>query len=99
MNITLENGNTKSLVLIQDLSHIPLCEEGKGFKSTDYSGYKPYMLPKPSKFSDKYYDPNDYKADGKCHMCDVRRTGCNSNHTPRYFCKKKKEKQSKLFEF
>lgn len=99
MNITLENGDTKSLVLIKDLSYIPLCEEGKGFKSADYSGYKPYQLPKPSRLSEKYYDPNDYKTDGKCHMCDIRRTGCRSNHTPRYFCKQKKEKQTKLFEF
>ena len=64
MNITLPDGNTKSLVLIKDLSYIPLCEEGDGFKSTEYSGW---------------------------------RTGCRSNHTPRYICKKKKEVQTTLF--
>lgn len=97
MNITLPDGNTKSLVLIKDLSYIPLCEEGNGFKSTEYSGYKPYSMPKPSKWNDKFYDPNDYYVDGKCHMCDIRRTGCRSNHTPRYICKKKKEVQTTLF--
>ena len=97
MNITLPNGDTKSLGLIQDLSHIPLCEEGDGFKSTDYSGYKPYSMPKPSIWSKNYYDISEYTVDGKCHMCDIRRTGCLSNHTPRYFCKKKKEVQTTLF--
>lgn len=96
MNITLPNGNTKSLCLIKDLSHIPLCESDFGFNSKDYSNYKPYHTPKPSKWNDKYYDPLDYITDGKCHMCDIRRTGCMSNHTPRYFCKKKKEIQTTL---
>jgi len=97
MNITLPNGDTKSLGLIQDLSYLPLCEESDDFKSTDYSGYKPYSPPKPSKWNTKYYDPAEYITDGKYHQCDIRRTGCTSKATPRYYCKQKKEIQTKLF--
>ena len=97
MNITLSNGDTKSLGLIQDLSYLPLCEESEDFKSSDYSGYKPYSLPKPSKWNTKYYDPAEYITNGKCHHCDIRRTGCTSKTTPRYGCKQKKEIQTKLF--
>ena len=105
MNITLPNGNTKSLGLIQDLSYIPLCEESKDFKSTSYSGYKPYSIPKPSIWNKKYYDPDEYiEYEDKfcmkiksCHMCDVRKTGCLNTSTPRYYCKQKKEIQTKLF--
>ena len=97
MNITLPNGDTKSLGLIQDLSYLPLCEESEDFKSSDYSGYKPYSPPKPSKWNTRYYDPTEYITNGKCHQCDIRRTGCTSKATPRYYCKQKKEIQTKLF--
>ena len=105
MNITLPNGNTKSLGLIQDLSYLPLCEESDDFKSSDYSGYKPYSIPKSSIWNKRYYDCDEYiEYEDKfrmkiksCHMCDVRRTGCTSKTTPRYYCKQKKEIQTKLF--
>ena len=100
MNVTLPNGDTKSLVTIQDLSYIPLCEESDDFNSKEYKKYKPYQLPEPSRYNEKFYDPNDYIANGECHMCDIRRTGCMSQKTPRYYCKKGKESvQMKLFDF
>jgi len=71
-----------------------------GWKSTEYSKYKPYH-PAP-----RNYDWRDYHTlsdDGMrivdCHHCDIRRTGCQSPSRARYNCHKKVERQSNLFEF
>ena len=70
---------------------IIFCESCDDFNSKDYKGYKPYQEP------ERGYDWKDYvklndDEDGvvSCHMCDIRRTGCISRTTPRYYCKKDK---------
>ena len=70
---------------------IIFCETGDDFNSKDYKGYKPYQEP------GRGYDWKDYvvlnkDSDGVecCHMCDIRKTGCISQTTPRYYCKKDK---------
>ena len=66
-----------------------ICESGKGFNSKDYKNYKPYKEP------ERGYDWHDYvklTSDSmsvvSCHMCDIRKTGCISQTTPRYYCHK-----------
>jgi len=70
---------------------IIFCESCEDFNSKDYKNYKPYTKPK------RGYDWKDYvrlndDGDGvvSCHMCDIRKTGCLSPTTPRYYCKKDK---------
>lgn len=74
-----------------------IVESADGFNSKDFSGYKPYRKP------EKGYDWKDYcslSSDSMkvehCHMCDIRKTGCMSKSTPRYYCHKKVEKQTSL---
>ena len=68
-----------------------------GWRSQEYSKYKPYHPPI------KGYDWRDYctlSDDGTkilyCHHCDIRKTGCQSPTRARYNCHKKKEKQTTL---
>ena len=70
---------------------IIFCESCDDFNSKDYKNYKPYTMPR------RGYDWKDYvrlndTEDGvvSCHMCDIRRTGCIDDKTPRYYCKKDK---------
>ena len=70
---------------------IIFCESCDDFNSKDYKNYKPYTMPR------RGYDWKDYvrlndTEDGvvSCHMCDIRKTGCISQTTPRYYCKKDK---------
>ena len=70
---------------------IIFCESFDDFNSKEYKGYKPYQEPR------RGYDWKDYvrlndEQDGvvSCHMCDIRRTGCLNEATPRYYCKKDK---------
>ena len=71
-----------------------VCESCEDFNSKEYKGYKPYV-PAP-----RGYDWRDFHdwiisngvrlniVNGTCHMCDIRRTGCISKDTPRYYCHK-----------
>ena len=70
---------------------VSLCESCDDFNSKEYRGYKPYTMPR------RGYDWKDYvrlndDEDGvvSCHMCDIRKTGCLSRTTPRYYCKRDK---------
>ena len=72
---------------------IIFCESCDDFNSKDYKNYKPYTMPR------RGYDWKDYvrlndEQDGvvSCHMCDIRRTGCIDDKTPRYYCKKGKRR-------
>ena len=66
-----------------------VCESGRGFTSRDYQNYKPYQEPERGYDWREYVRLNDAE-DGvvSCHMCDIRKTGCISRTTPRYYCKK-----------
>ena len=78
-----------------------VCESCEDFNSREYRGYKPYQEP------ERGYDWRDYvklndEQDGvvSCHMCDIRRTGCIDDKTPRYYCKKgKRSIQTSLGDF
>ena len=78
-----------------------VCESCEDFNSKDYKNYKPYTMP------ERGYDWKDYvklndDEDGvvSCHMCDIRRTGCIDDKTPRYYCKKgKRSIQTSLGDF
>ena len=78
-----------------------VCESCEDFNSREYRGYKPYQEP------ERGYDWKDYvvlnkDGDGvvSCHMCDIRRTGCIDDKTPRYYCKKgKRSIQTSLGDF
>ena len=80
---------------------IIFCESCDDFNSKEYRGYKPYTMPR------RGYDWKDYvvlnkDGDGvvSCHMCDIRRTGCIDDKTPRYYCKKgKRSIQTSLGDF
>ena len=75
-----------------------IVESDGEWESKDCKAYKPYAE------APRHYDWQDYvklSDDGQrvlsCHMCDIRRTGCMSPSTPRYYCKKdKKDIQVKL---
>ena len=70
---------------------IGLCETSDDFNSREYRKYKPYQEPRRGYDWREYVRLNDTE-DGVigCHMCDIRRTGCTSKGTPRYYCKKDK---------
>ena len=70
---------------------IIFCETSDDFNSKEYTGYKPYQEPRRGYDWKDYVELND-DEDGVecCHMCDIRRTGCISKATPRYYCKKDK---------
>jgi len=78
-----------------------VCESCEDFNSREYRGYKPYQEP------ERGYDWKDYvklndEQDGvvSCHMCDIRKTGCIDDKTPRYYCKKgKRSIQTSLGDF
>ena len=78
-----------------------VCESCEDFNSREYRGYKPYQEP------ERGYDWRDYvklndEQDGvvSCHMCDIRKTGCIDDKTPRYYCKKgKRSIQTSLGDF
>ena len=78
-----------------------VCESCEDFNSREYRGYKPYQEP------ERGYDWKDYvklndDEDGvvSCHMCDIRKTGCIDDKTPRYYCKKgKRSIQTSLGDF
>ena len=78
-----------------------VCESCEDFNSREYRGYKPYQEPR------RGYDWKDYvrlndAEDGvvSCHMCDIRKTGCIDDKTPRYYCKKgKRSIQTSLGDF
>lgn len=78
-----------------------VCESCEDFNSREYRKYKPYQEP------ERGYDWKDYvklndDEDGvvSCHMCDIRRTGCIDDKTPRYYCKKgKRNIQTSLGDF
>ena len=78
-----------------------VCESCEDFNSREYRGYKHYQEP------ERGYDWKDYvrlndTEDGvvSCHMCDIRRTGCIDDKTPRYYCKKgKRSIQTSLGDF
>ena len=80
---------------------ISLCESSDDFNSKDYKGYKPYQEPR------RGYDWREYVRLNKCndgvvscHMCDIRKTGCIDDKTPRYYCKKgKRSIQTSLGDF
>ena len=80
---------------------IIFCETGDDFNSKEYKNYKPYQEPR------RGYDWKDYvrlndEQDGvvSCHMCDIRKTGCIDDKTPRYYCKKgKRSIQTSLGDF
>ena len=70
---------------------IIFCETSDDFNSKDYQNYKPYKKPERGYDWKDYVELND-DEDGVigCHMCDIRRTGCTSKATPRYYCKRDK---------
>ena len=83
-----------------------VCESCEDFNSRDYKNYKPYQE------QEHGYDWKDYfrwktsngvkieKIPGTCHMCDIRKTGCIDDKTPRYYCKKgKRSIQTSLGDF
>ena len=80
---------------------IIFCESCDDFNSREYRGYKPYTTP------ERGYDWREYvvlnkDGDGvvSCHMCDIRKTGCIDDKTPRYYCKKgKRSIQTSLGDF
>lgn len=70
-----------------------IVEEGMGFYSREYKGYKPYQEPERGydwKDYHKWTNHNELIPD-TCHMCDIRKTGCMSPSHPRYFCKRDKK--------
>ena len=78
-----------------------ICEEGKGYNSHYYKQYKPYTPPVRGYDWKDYVELND-EQDGvvSCHMCDIRKTGCIDDKTPRYYCKKgKRSIQTSLGDF
>lgn len=89
------------LCLLKKSIGIMIVEENEEWKSKDYQHYKPYKEPP------KNYDWRDYctlNDDGtkiiSCHHCDIRKNGCLTPSTPRYYCKKdKRERQSNLLEW
>jgi len=80
---------------------IIFCESCDDFNSKDYKNYKPYTMPR------RGYDWREYVVLNKdndgvvsCHMCDIRKTGCIDDKTPRYYCKKgKRSIQTSLGDF
>lgn len=70
---------------------IIFCESCEDFNSKEYKNYKPYTMPRRGYDWREYVRLND-EQDGvvSCHMCDIRKTGCISQTTPRYYCKKDK---------
>ena len=82
---------------MQQLEGKTMNENSKGFRSTDYWGYKPYHKPdrhhswKDDFELDKYGDPIPHT----CHACDHRKTSCISTTFPRYYCHKDDDKKSK----
>ena len=70
---------------------IIFCESSDDFNSKDYKNYKSYHEPRRGYDWREYVRLNDAE-DGvvSCHMCDIRRTGCLNEATPRYYCKKDK---------
>jgi hypothetical protein len=77
---------------------IIFCESCDDFNSKEYTGYKPYTKPERGYDWREYVRLND-DEDGVecCHMCDIRKTGCTSKTTPRYYCKKDRRSiQTKL---
>ena len=68
---------------------IIFCETSDDFNSKEYGGYKPYTMPRRGYDWKDYVELND-EQDGvvSCHMCDIRKTGCIDDKTPRYYCKK-----------
>ena len=80
---------------------IIFCESCDDFNSRDYKNYKPYQEPERGYDWKDYVELND-EQDGvvSCHMCDIRRTGCIDDKTPRYYCKKgKRSIQTSLGDF
>ena len=78
-----------------------VCESCEDFNSREYRGYKPYQEPERGYDWKEYVELND-DEDGvvSCHMCDIRRTGCIDDKTPRYYCKKgKRSIQTSLGDF
>jgi len=78
-----------------------VCESCEDFNSREYRGYKPYQEPRRDYDWKDYVKLND-DEDGvvSCHMCDIRRTGCIDDKTPRYYCKKgKRNIQTSLGDF
>ena len=71
-----------------------------GWRSQEYSKYKPYSPPSKDKSWKDYCKLNDSETGiVSCWACDTRKTGCQSSNRARYNCHKKKEKQTSLFEF
>lgn len=80
---------------------IIFCETSDDFNSKEYKNYKPYAEPERGYDWKDYVELND-EQDGvvSCHMCDIRRTGCIDDKTPRYYCKKgKRSIQTSLGDF
>ena len=78
-----------------------VCESCADFNSREYKGYKPYTMPRRGYDWKDYVELND-EQDGvvSCHMCDIRKTGCIDDKTPRYYCKKgKRSIQTSLGDF
>ena len=78
-----------------------VCESCEDFNSREYRKYKPYQEPERGYDWKDYVELND-EQDGvvSCHMCDIRRTGCIDDKTPRYYCKKgKRSIQTSLGDF
>lgn len=78
-----------------------VCESCEDFNSREYRKYKPYQEPERGYDWKEYVELND-DEDGvvSCHMCDIRRTGCIDDKTPRYYCKKDNgERQTTLGDF
>ena len=78
-----------------------VCESCKDFNSREYRKYKPYQEPERGYDWKDYVELND-EQDGvvSCHMCDIRKTGCIDDKTPRYYCKKgKRSIQTSLGDF
>jgi len=78
-----------------------VCESCEDFNSREYRGYKPYQEPERGYDWKDYVELND-EQDGvvSCHMCDIRKTGCIDDKTPRYYCKKgKRSIQTSLGDF
>lgn len=78
-----------------------VCESCEDFNSREYRKYKPFQEPERGYDWKDYVELND-EEDGvvSCHMCDIRRTGCIDDKTPRYYCKKgKRSIQTSLGDF
>jgi len=75
------------------LSTDEIIEEGYGFRSKDYKGYKPYT-PTPPGYD--WRDDHEWEwkdgvrgvapIKGTCHGCDHRKCGCCNINEPRYYC-------------